>query len=247
VLNNKSREEIDELKDLNEAFLKDIGYEHMNAVCEEADAVMEKYKDIEVPKSLDNWFYGYLEEQKKEAKRIQRKKFMKQISRRVAAVVVVLGIVMSVVTLSVDAFRVEFFNMVMETSEKFGLVFFEEKYQEQDDYVPEEWNGYYPTFLPKGYSLLEYEIGASISRLVYTNVDGDTIELLQGSMISNSQIDTENANVMDVDINGAQGILAEKDNEIIIGWSEKNSSILLFGNLDKSTLLKVAENISKNK
>lgn len=246
-MKDKSMEELEELKALNEAFLKNIGYEHMKAVCDEADAIMEKHQDIEVPKSLDEWFYGYLDERKKEADRLQRKKYITRISKRAAAVLVIITGIMSIVTISVDAFRVKFFNMVLETKEKFGLMFYEETYQEQQILLPEDWTGYAPSFLPEGYSLLDHEAGTSISRLTYINGDGDIIELLQGTMISNSQIDTENAKVIDVDINGASGILAEKESEIIIGWSEKDSSLLLRGNLDRSTLLKVAEKIIQKK
>lgn len=239
----KSKEEIEELKKLNEAFLKDIGYEHMNAICEEADAVMEEYKELEVPKSLDDWFYKHLEEQKKKAKRIQRKKFMIRIGNRAAAFVVIACVVLSAITFSVDAFRIKFFNMILETKERFGVVFYEEEKQEQQVEIPEDWSGYYPTFLPEGFSLLDYELGASISRLTYIDGNGDIIELLQGTLISNSQIDTEDATVIDIEINGNQGVLAEKDEEIIIGWNEKNSSLLLRGNVKRSILLKVSESI----
>jgi len=246
-MNEKSKEEMEELKKLNEAYLKDIGYEYMNAVCEEADVVMKKYVDLEVPKSLNKWFYGYMEEQKKEAKRLKRKKTMIKMSKRVAAVFLISGIVLSAVTLSVDAFRFKLFNLILETKERFGLMFYEEEKQELLLHIPEDWTGYYTAFLPEGYTLLDYEIGISVSRLTYIDGNGNTIELLQGPIISNSQIDTEDAVVMEVEINGNQGILAEKNEEIIIGWSEKNSSLLLRGNVEKSTLLKIAENIIEKK
>ena len=42
---------------------------------------MEKHHDLEVPKSLDEWFYGYLDERKKEADRLERKKYITKIQK----------------------------------------------------------------------------------------------------------------------------------------------------------------------
>jgi hypothetical protein len=151
-----SKEEKERLEKLNEMFIYNIGYEHINNICEETDNLLKKYKDIEVPDNLNEWFIKYNKEvSKKEKRRESQKQFFKY-SKRVAAVLVVLGITGSVLTMRVEAFRVLFFNIMIETSQKFSLVS-----QEQNntsnfiDELPRDWSDYYyPTYLPEGYSLI---------------------------------------------------------------------------------------------
>lgn len=66
-------------------------------------------------------------------------------------------------------------------------------------------------------------------------------------MIMTSQIDTEEAMVIEVDINGDSGIVAEKKHITIIGWSKKEIGFILQGNLDKSAFLEIAEQIVQKK
>lgn len=247
-MKEKSREELEDLEKLNEAYLYDIGAEYVNIICEEADALLEEYKDLEVPKSLDDWFYAYLEELESKERKERRRKRLVRISKRVVVAVLIIGIGLSAVTFGVEAFRIKFFNIVLETKQRFGLVSYEETVNEnQTQEVPKDWNGYYPFFLPEGYYLLDYEQGTGISRLTYIDGKGIILELFQGTMGLTSQIDTENATVIEVEINGNIGVLSEKEDEVIIGWSEKHTSFLLRGNLDKSTLLQVAESIEQKK
>lgn len=77
--------------------------------------------------------------------------------------------------------------------------------------------------------------------------NGDILELIQGTMIMTSQIDTEEAMVIEVDINGDSGIVAEKKDITIIGWSKKEIGFILQGNLDKSAFLEIAEQIDQKK
>ncbi len=76
--------------------------------------------------------------------------------------------------MSVEAFRVRFFNLVIETSQKFSLISQEE-------------------------------------------------------------------------INGNRGLLAIKDDIIILNWSNNDTSFSLQGNVEESVLLNIAQNIEKNK
>lgn len=63
-----------DLKKLNEAFLYDIGAEHAKIICEETDALMDEYKDLEIPESMDQRFYRFLEALEAKERREQRQK-----------------------------------------------------------------------------------------------------------------------------------------------------------------------------
>jgi len=113
-MNKLSNEERARLKKVNETFLYDVGYEHMNNICDETDRLLEEYKELEVPDSLNQWFLDYNKvlERKEKNRNIRSKVLI--LSKRIAIVLIIVSIAGSVVTLSVEAFRVRFFNLVMK-------------------------------------------------------------------------------------------------------------------------------------
>lgn len=244
-----SNEKKEQLKKLNDTFLFNVGYHHMNNICDETDRLLEEYKDLEVPDSLDQWFINYNKELKrKERNRKIRSKALKS-SKTIATVLLVISIAGSVVTLSVEAFRVDFFNLVIETSQKFSLVFQEEIVEEQMAYeVPNDWiDYYYPTYLPDGYSLMDTRTLIDTRYMTFSNSDEQELRFIQGNLSSRSQIDTENGKVIEVDIRGSKGVLVVKDDISILNWSTNDMSFSIQGNVKESVLLAIAESVEKNK
>lgn len=244
-----SNEKKEQLKKLNDTFLFNVGYHHMNNICDETDRLLEEYKDLEVPDSLDQWFTNYNKEfKRKERNRKIRSKAVK-LSKRIATVLLVISIAGSVVTLSVEAFRVDFFNLVIETSQKFSLVFQEEIVEEQMAYeVPNDWiDYYYPTYLPDGYSLMDTRTLIDTRYMTFSNSDEQELRFIQGNLSARSQIDTENGKVIEVDIRGSKGVLVVKDDISILNWSTNGMSFSIQGNVKESVLLAIAESVEKNK
>jgi hypothetical protein len=244
-----SNEKKEQLKKLNDAFLFNVGYHHMNNICDETDRLLEEYKDLEVPDSLDQWFIHYTKELKrKERNRKIRSKAVK-LSKRIATVLLVISIAGSLVTLSVEALRVDFFNLVIETSQKFSLVFQEEIVEEQMAYeVPNDWiDYYYPTYLPDGYSLMDTRTLIDTRYMTFSNSDEQELRFIQGNLSARSQIDTENGKVIEVDIRGSKGVLVVKDDISILNWSTNGMSFSIQGNVKESVLLAIAESVEKNK
>jgi len=52
-MNKQSNEERARLKKLNDTFLYDVGYEHMNNICDETDRHLAEYNELEVPDNLN--------------------------------------------------------------------------------------------------------------------------------------------------------------------------------------------------
>jgi hypothetical protein len=244
-----SNEKKEQLKKLNDTFLFNVGYHHMNNICDETDRLLEEYKDLEVPDSLDQWFIHYTKELKrKERNRKIRSKAVK-LSKRIATVLLVISIAGSVVTLSVEALRVDFFNLVIQASQKFSLVFQEEINEEQMVYeVPNDWiDYYYPTYLPDDYFLMDTRTLIDTKYMTFSNLDGQELRFIQGNLSARSQIDTENGKVIEVDIRGSKGVLVVKDDISILNWSTNGMSFTIQGNVKESVLLAIAESVEKNK
>ncbi|MCD5414453.1 MAG: hypothetical protein LR001_05570 [Clostridiales bacterium] len=118
------QERIDKLKDM---FLYNIGYEHAQNTCKEADRLLGEYKNFEIPGSLNEWFLKHQTKCNKKIKREKIRKSVIRISKRVAMIILVIGITSGVVKMSVEAFRIRFLNMIIETTNKFSTMQIEEK------------------------------------------------------------------------------------------------------------------------
>lgn len=244
-----SNEERERLQKLNDTFLYEVGYQHVNNICEETDRLLEEYKDLEVPDSLDQWFIQFNKafERKKRNQRIRSRAL--KISKRVAAVLIIVSIAGSIVTMSVEAFRVRFFNMVIETSEKFSLVTQQEGGDVDDAIdVPVDWmEFYYPSYLPEGYVIERAEMLNDTKYMYFNNSEGQNMRFIQGNMSSQSQIDTQDGRLLEVDINGNDGLIATKEGISILIWSDDGTSFSIQGNVEQSILLEIAEGIKINK
>lgn len=248
-MNKLSNEETARLKRINETFLYDVGYEHMNNICDETDRLVEEYRELEVPNSLNQWFIHYNKEleRKNRNKKISSKAL--RLSKRIAAVLIIISIVGSFVTMSIEAFRVRFLNLVIETSQKFSLISQEEINETQVIYdVPSDWiNYYYPKYLPEGYYLLNTRSLVDTRYMTFRNLEGNEMGFIQGNLSSQSQIDSEKGKVIEVEVNENKGILVIKDDIAIINWTDNEMSFSIQGNVEKSVLLAIAESVEKNK
>ncbi|MBN4069526.1 DUF4367 domain-containing protein [bacterium AH-315-G05] len=191
-----------------------------------------------------------LEHQKQHNKKIRRARIRKkavQISKRVAMIILTICIASAAVTMSVEAYRVRFFNMIIETSRHFSSVTMEENFQV--DYLselPEEWsNYYYPTILPEGYKFIcAVKINDS-KYMTFSDEIGNEIRFFQGNISSYLQLDSENAKKIEVEINGKKGIVFDKDGVRIVSWHNNERIFYIQGNVDKSTLVEMAESVEK--
>jgi hypothetical protein len=243
-LSNEGKEH---LKRMNDTFLYNLGYHNTKNANDDVDVLLEEYKDIEVPESLNNWFFGY-------NKKIVRKNRQKQLvsnllkySKRVAAILIIFIVMSSVVIMSVDSFRIRFFNMVVETSQKFTLVSQEENTANglRHELLSDWSDFYFPTYLPKDYALADVRILNNTKYMTFKNLDDLEIRFIQGGLESQSQIDSENGEIIELLINGNEGILVIKEDRSILYWSNQEKAFYIQGSIDKTTIIKIAESIEK--
>ena len=81
-----------------------------------------------------------------------------------------------------------------------------------------------------------------------SNCKGQVIVFVQYNSESSSlRVDTEEAKVEKIVINGSEGLLVEKEQLITILWHNDNSSFYLKSKTDKDLLIKIAESINYKK
>ncbi|PKM57967.1 MAG: hypothetical protein CVU98_03300 [Firmicutes bacterium HGW-Firmicutes-3] len=235
----------DEHEQMMESFYRYIGYQHIKNVGKEFDEISELAKDIEYPKELDSWFNDYLEKSKKAEMRNKRIIFIKRLAKRVAMVTLVLGIGLTVMTFSVDAFRIKFLNLVTDVTQRYTGFQVVEIEDHEAINIPADWNNYYLLdYVTNGYSFDRIQEFGENKIVFYQNSQGDEIQFSQFPNNNSFQVDTENAVTTEIIINGNKGTLVEKNGLLTLIWYNANHAFYLMGNIDKEEIIKMAESFN---
>ena len=177
-----------------------------------------------------------MEEAKKipelQVKRGEAERFVKQHSRsanhrpwlRAASIILVVALSVSVVTISVDAFREMFTSFFTNfvSSDYAGV-----KVGSEDDLFLEYNGQFIPSVLPEGYEVVSVVNATDRCELVLESENGCMIVIKEQSSDLKSNIDTEDADaVKEVEINEMKGIYVAKDNNERIALH--NDEVMLY-------------------
>ncbi len=233
-------------KKLNEAFLYDLSYKHSENICDETDKLLEEYKNIEPPKSMDTWFEDYINEQKNIEKKKEITKYKKNILKRAAIFIVVIFTIGATITVSVEAFRLKFFNLFINKTEHYtDLSVLSEDNEEIKFDRPEDLQDYlYPTYLPDNYNLIDHFTIDGYYEFIFEN-DNNTISIhiTNADNNINSHIDTENTELENITVNGFDGVYIFKDKMSTVAWLENDKLIEIVAPVNKDEILKIANSI----
>ncbi len=225
-----------------EGVYRHIAKAHVDNVAEEFDTLSKKAEKLPYPDELNDWFAEFI---KQKRARDRRKKIMDNLhvlSKRVAVflIIIVLGLV--VTTLSVEALRVRVFNFITEVTEKYTSI----SIVKDDDIVNHavDWQNYYaPSYTPSGYVFHRSEQFDNLKIIFYQNNSGQIIQFSQTASSTHYQVDTENAEVVDINVRGENGLLIKKEKLSTIVWVEEGMSFSIIGELNDYEIKKMAESI----
>jgi len=175
-------------------------------------------------------------------KKYERKMFFEKLpkySGRVAVVLLAFVLVSGISVFSVDAWRIKFMNYVLSVTETHTEIRYNAPDDVGDSYVTDEITlGY----IPEGFEL---ESRIDGKRNLYLNFIKDsknfTITVVPASGIF--AVDTENADIDILEINGCEAFLSKKENTVIITWCNDEKIYSITSNLDKEEVIKIAQNI----
>ena len=106
--------------------------------------------------------------------------------------------------------------------------------------VPQEWTGdFYPAYIPEGF---EFERCYSLDAIYYDR-NGCSLSFSEGTYGSRTNLDTENANLSSVFINGAEATLIEKEGWVAVVWSANNRLFIIEMDGTKDEALRVAASV----
>ncbi|MFR5876641.1 MAG: DUF4367 domain-containing protein [Eubacterium sp.] len=152
----------------------------------------------------------------------QKKSYWKYVNtagKRIAVIIVFL-VVMFSSAMTVNAFRKPVVDFIIETYEKFSAYFADKstlKYSDYDMYETIE-KIYIPTEIPDGFTESENNSDNYTAYTIWCNDAGMKIKLYQMSVILQSNLNTENTDIIQTEINGLPLYTYKQDNTISYLW-----------------------------
>ena len=226
-----------------------IGYNNVEKTNDEISENLEEIKLVEVPKTLDKWFIDFndnLENKEiKNRKEIKKNKF-KNILSKLAIIFLVLFISIGALTVTVDAFRVKLFNLIIKNTEKYLDVEVNDGLETNMNSIVENIDGFYqPTYIPSGFQLDYVEDLGHTKIVTYTNNKNEEILFNQSPNGTNFQLDSEDAEVKNVDIMGNEAIIINKEGRTTVFWNNDEYSFYLLSTIDEKELISMAKSLIK--
>ena len=163
--------------------------------------------------------------------------------QKVAVIFFVFAIILTITYTSVEAFRVQVLNMLLKFEDKYVSVKLEE-YDDSDIFNMYLNNVYAPTYIPDGYQIASFSNGTSVMGIDYINDEEKSITFMVFNSSGSSNIDTENADlIQSIRINGIEGILVKKNEDITISWVNDNKAFTIYAQISEIEITKIAESI----
>lgn len=221
-----------------------IGYNNVEKINDDIKDNTEDIKLIEVPKSLDKWFVEFNNDLESKETKNKYKKNFKSIISKVAIVFLILFISIATLTVTVDAFRVRLFNTIIKNTEKYLDI--EVNEESQTNNIEQNIDGFYELeYIPNGFELDYVEDLGDTKIVNYINNKNEEILFNQSPNGTNFQLDSEDAEVKEVDIMGNEGLILKKEGRTTLFWNNDEYSFYLLSTIDEKELISMAKNLVK--
>ena len=145
---------------------------------------------------------------------------------------------------SVDAFRVRLFNTIIKNTEKYLDI--EVNEESQTNNIEQNIDGFYELeYIPNGFELNYLEDLGDTKIVNYINNKNEEILFNQSPNGTNFQLDSEDAEVKEVDIMGNEGLILKKEGRTTLFWNNDEYSFYLLSTIDEKELISMAKKLIK--
>ncbi len=165
------------------------------------------------------------------------------VGKRVLLVATVLLFLSIGIFMSSEANRIRVFEFVIKRYPKYTEIQVESDVNVPEDVVVEPID---PTYVPEGYQISEKRINRMSYMVKYTN-ESEMKLFFDQDIITQSgmHLDTEDADVETVLMEGLELMVIEKNGNVMIFWHDERYTYLLDGEVEKVEMLRMAESIIK--
>jgi len=172
-----------------------------------------------------------------ERNKIRRKTALKY-TIRIAAVFLILITIATVAIASVEAWRVRFRNFIIDLRADHTVIDFRDDFAEDTFEIYDFYFGY----MPDGFEFVRSMSLDNFLMVEFRNEDLNFRVSIR-DIDAGLAIDTEDADIQRITINGHQAFFSTNDNINILVWHDNEYSYRLEGNIEKNQIILIAENI----
>lgn len=145
---------------------------------------------------------------------------------------------LSVAIAANSTIRIKITNYISSIGERYTSYGFEDSGMIMD--VPIEWEGfYYPAYIPAGLTLSH----VASENVTYTSGNGTLFEFDDMNSGTNGTLDTEDASIEFLTINGRSAMLVEKEQWTTILWNVDNRILLVGYTGGRDETIRIAESV----
>ena len=165
-------------------------------------------------------------------------------SRKVAIIFLIVISITFTTIMSVEAYKVKFFEVVIEVWEEFTSIIFKSKENIDDGkLIPVN-----PTYIPHGFTIIEEGTNHYEHFIYWENDDGIEIMFEQAKITSNAIInDTEGIEIEKILVDEQEVTYFTNKNVHQIYWNDSTYIYTIISAYDKKDLIKMVESIIRNK
>jgi len=206
-------------------------------------AAKELMDEMELPEKEPEFSKEHDAKMQKLFRRERNKLLINKISvysKRVAIVLFITLVVAGLSLLSVEAWRIKVLNFVMEIKQTHSEINLSEE-KTGDTYNSDQVSFEY---IPKGFKLENSDLKENRIYLLFKN-DDQFFEFIMIRADGQMGIDTEQAQVKKININGNEAIYSTNNNINVLLWHDSNYVYSLEGNIIENELVNIAKNIKK--
>jgi len=220
----------------------DFLYEHMEGV---ENIILESLpKEDDLSHKFSKRFERKMNKLIRQERRTPFTKAFINYSKKAAIIFLIFISITFAAIMSVEAYRVKFFEVVIEVWEEFTSIIFKGKENIDDGkLIP-----IIPTYIPHDFTIIEEDTNHYEHFIYWENDDGIEIMFEQAKITSNAIInDTEGIEIEKTLVDEQEIISFTNKNVHQLYWNDSNYIYTIISAYDKKDLIKMVESIITNK
>lgn len=220
----------------------------LDALTDEAVSIVDSTPDKDIPaerpvefsEDLEQKIQRIFDDERRRVRRRGRRRYV----RRICICAAVVTALLAAAVMSVGALRNAVIEMIFNTTDVSTEIRFVAAPAPDEPAAPESKAQF--GYLPEGFVLVKEDVKSRMEN--YTFKNGKQyfyIGITQVTDGSTAGIDTENAYVEYMTINGWQAVYSEKPEVQILFWADDSYSYCISGNIGRDEIVQIAQNFKK--
>lgn len=207
-----------------------------------------EFEEIKIPEKVETQILTLTRKLEKKQLNKKRDRLIKRYAIIATVIVLFVSVSFTVLFVSADALRSDFFSFIFQNSDAYVKVIPVEAGGANADAnknLPSDWKGvYYPDYLPERYEFVEAESAGEAKSITFQNDEWDTLLLTQEPS-DGAEILVDNDNVIsgETSIQGRPAFWTSKGGETTLLWNQYGFLFMLYGPVDLDEMIQVAEHL----